>query len=325
MYGTLQDELVQTLSEIREAGLYKSELPITTPQGATSTSRAGESCSPSAATTTSASPTTRRSSRPRTTRSTAGATGWPRCASSAAPRRSTASSRSAWQRSSAPTTRSSSAPASTPTAASSRRCSARRTPSSPTSSTRLDHRRDPALQGAAAAPRATATWTSSRRGSRSAGARRRLIATDGVFSMDGYLARLDRICELAERHDALVMVDDSHAVGVVGPGGRGTPEHGVVERVDILTGTLGKAIGGERRLRLRPPRDHRAAPPARPALSLLEQPGAAGRRRQPAGARADRRLRRAARQLRENTARFRSGMTELGFEILPASTRSSRS
>src|SRR5437763_11813010 len=76
-------------------------------------------------------------------------------------------------------------------------------------------------------------------------ARYRLIATDGVFSMDGYLARLDEICELAERHDALVMVDDSHAVGVVGPGGRGTPEHhGVIERVDILTGTLGKAIGG---------------------------------------------------------------------------------
>src|SRR3982751_6678261 len=79
----------------------------------------------------------------------------------------------------------------------------------------------------------------------SADARYRLIATDGVFSMDGYLARLDRICDLAERHDALVMVDDSHAVGVVGPGGRGTPEHhDVVERVDILTGTLGKAIGG---------------------------------------------------------------------------------
>src|SRR5207244_13270526 len=77
--------------------------------------------------------------------------------------------------------------------------------------------------------------------------RRRLIATDGVFSMDGYLARLDRICDLAERYDALVMVDDSHAVGVVGPGGRGTPEHhGVVERVDILTGSLGKAIGGAR-------------------------------------------------------------------------------
>src|SRR5436305_883476 len=78
-----------------------------------------------------------------------------------------------------------------------------------------------------------------------ADARHRLIATDGVFSMDGYLAQLDRICELAERHDALVMVDDSHAVGVVGPGGRGTPEHfGVIDRVDILTGTLGKAIGG---------------------------------------------------------------------------------
>src|SRR5437868_3061543 len=76
-------------------------------------------------------------------------------------------------------------------------------------------------------------------------ARYRLIATDGVFSMDGYLARLDRICELAEQHGALVMVDDSHAVGVVGAEGRGTHEHhGVVERVDILTGTLGKAIGG---------------------------------------------------------------------------------
>ncbi|HEX3087503.1 MAG TPA: aminotransferase class I/II-fold pyridoxal phosphate-dependent enzyme, partial [Ilumatobacteraceae bacterium] len=72
--------------------------------------------------------------------------------------------------------------------------------------------------------------------------RYRLIATDGVFSMDGYLARLDSICELAERHGALVMVDDSHAVGVVGQGGRGTPEHHVVvERVDIITGTLGKA------------------------------------------------------------------------------------
>jgi glycine C-acetyltransferase len=78
-----------------------------------------------------------------------------------------------------------------------------------------------------------------------AGARRRLIATDGVFSMDGHLAPLDQICELAERHDALVMVDDSHGVGVVGPGGRGTPERfGVVERIDILTGTLGKALGG---------------------------------------------------------------------------------
>src|SRR5258707_5383744 len=77
------------------------------------------------------------------------------------------------------------------------------------------------------------------------GARHRLIATDGVFSMDGYLAELDRICDLAERHDALVMVDDSHAVGVVGPGGRGTHEHhAVMGRIDILTGTLGKAIGG---------------------------------------------------------------------------------
>src|SRR5260221_5683990 len=76
-------------------------------------------------------------------------------------------------------------------------------------------------------------------------ARRRLIATDGVFSMDGYVAPLRDICDLAERYDAMVMVDDSHAVGFVGPTGRGTPElHGVTDRVDIVTGTLGKALGG---------------------------------------------------------------------------------
>ena len=77
------------------------------------------------------------------------------------------------------------------------------------------------------------------------GARTRLIATDGVFSMDGYIAKLDGICDLAERYDALVMVDDSHATGFMGATGRGTPEHcGVAARVDILTGTLGKALGG---------------------------------------------------------------------------------
>ncbi len=79
----------------------------------------------------------------------------------------------------------------------------------------------------------------------SAGAHTRMIATDGVFSMDGHIADLAGICDLADRHGALVMVDDSHAVGFVGPNGRGTPElHGVTERVDILTGTLGKAMGG---------------------------------------------------------------------------------
>jgi glycine C-acetyltransferase len=78
-----------------------------------------------------------------------------------------------------------------------------------------------------------------------AGARVRLIATDGVFSMDGSIARLDQICDLAERHGALVMVDDSHATGFIGPRGRGTHElRGVMDRVDILTGTFGKALGG---------------------------------------------------------------------------------
>jgi glycine C-acetyltransferase len=150
-------------------------------------------------------------------------------------------------------------------------------------------------------------------------ARRRLIATDGVFSMDGYLAQLDRICELAERHDALVMVDDSHAVGVVGPGGRGTPEHHeVVERVDILTGTLGKAIGGASggyvsgrreivellRQRARPYLfSNSVAPPVVAAsIRALELIETSAELRD---------------SLRENTAHFRKRMTELGFDVLP--------
>lgn len=77
------------------------------------------------------------------------------------------------------------------------------------------------------------------------GARLRLIATDGVFSMDGALAKLDVICDLAERYDAMVMIDECHASGFLGPTGRGTHEHfGVIDRVDIVTGTLGKALGG---------------------------------------------------------------------------------
>jgi glycine C-acetyltransferase len=152
-----------------------------------------------------------------------------------------------------------------------------------------------------------------------AGARRRLIATDGVFSMDGYLAKLDRICDLAERHDALVMVDDSHAVGVVGPGGRGTPEHfGVRERIDVLTGTLGKAVGGASggyvagrreivellRQRARPYLfSNSLAPPvvaaSLAALDLIERSAE---------------LRDT---LRANTAHFRSRMEGLGFDVLP--------
>ena len=152
-----------------------------------------------------------------------------------------------------------------------------------------------------------------------AGARRRLIATDGVFSMDGYVARLDSICDLAERYDALVMVDDSHAVGFVGERGRGTPElHGVMERVDILTGTLGKALGGASggytsgraeivallRQRSRPYLfSNTLAPPIVAAsLKVLELLEGGGELRA---------------RLRANTARFRARMTELGFDVLP--------
>jgi len=153
----------------------------------------------------------------------------------------------------------------------------------------------------------------------SAGARRRLIATDGVFSMDGYVTPLGQICDLADRFGAMVMVDDSHAVGFVGAHGRGTPElHGVSDRVDIVTGTLGKALGGASggytsgrkevidllRQRSRPYLFSNSVAPAvvgasLKVLDLLESSG-------------DLRDR-----LRDSTAWFRQRMTALGFDLLP--------
>jgi glycine C-acetyltransferase len=151
------------------------------------------------------------------------------------------------------------------------------------------------------------------------GARRKLISTDGVFSMDGYVAPLKEICDLAERYNAMVMVDDSHAVGFIGPSGRGTPElHGVQDRVDIITGTLGKALGGASggytsarreiiellRQRSRPYLFSNTVAPAivgasLKALELLTQSD-------------DLRAR-----LRGNTKLFRERMSALGFDILP--------
>lgn len=153
----------------------------------------------------------------------------------------------------------------------------------------------------------------------SRGCRLRLIATDGVFSMDGDLARLDRIVELADRYDAVVMVDDSHATGVLGPNGRGTPAHfGVVDRVDIVTSTLGKSLGGAAggftsgraeivellRQRSRPYLFSNALPPviasaALRAVSLVAQGD-------------DLRAR-----LRDHAAFFRAQLAALGFRLVP--------
>jgi glycine C-acetyltransferase len=151
------------------------------------------------------------------------------------------------------------------------------------------------------------------------GARRRLIATDGVFSMDGSYANLNTICDLADKYNALVMVDDSHAVGFIGERGRGTPElAGVTDRVDIVTGTLGKALGGASggytsgrkeviemlRQRSRPYLFSNTLAPVITATSLtvldmLESTG-------------DLRT-----NLHENSKRFRAGMTKAGFDLVP--------
>lgn len=150
-------------------------------------------------------------------------------------------------------------------------------------------------------------------------ARFRLIATDGVFSMDGTIADLPAICDLAERYDALVMVDDCHATGFLGKRGAGTPDHhGVEGRVQLLTGTFGKALGGASggyvagpkplidllRQRARPYLFSNAVAPAICAASLraIDIAEAAGDRRQ---------------KLRDNAARFRAGMSRAGFDLVP--------
>jgi len=156
----------------------------------------------------------------------------------------------------------------------------------------------------------------------SAGDRYRIVVTDGVFSMDGYLAPLPEICELAERHDALVMVDDSHAVGFMGPNGRGSHEHhGVMGRIDAITGTLGKALGGAAggfvagpeslcdmlTQRSRPQLFSNALPPtvASSALASIRFLRAHPER---------------VAKLRENVRYFRERITEAGFKPLPGDT-----
>ena len=158
-----------------------------------------------------------------------------------------------------------------------------------------------------------------RRLKEASGARRRLIATDGVFSMDGYLADLPSICDLAERHDALVVVDDSHAVGFMGKSGRGTHEHhGVMDRVDILTGTLGKAMGGASGGYVSGPREvvELLRQRSRPYLfSNTIAPAVVG------GSLKAIELLTATTELRdrleENTTYFRAEMTTAGLDVLP--------
>jgi len=152
-----------------------------------------------------------------------------------------------------------------------------------------------------------------------ADARVKLIATDGVFSMDGVIARLGQICDLADRYGALVMVDDSHATGFVGAGGRGTPEYReVIGRIDILTSTLGKALGGAAggftaarkeivqwlRQRSRPYLFSNSVPPviAATTLRVLDLVESSDELRA---------------NLRRNTAHFREHMTAAGFTIVP--------
>jgi glycine C-acetyltransferase len=151
------------------------------------------------------------------------------------------------------------------------------------------------------------------------GARTRLIATDGVFSMDGFIANLRGICDLAERYDALVMVDDSHATGFMGATGRGTHEHcGIGARVDILTGTLGKALGGGSggyvaarreviewlRQRSRPYLFSNSIPPvvAAASLAVLDLLEGGSQLRE---------------QLFDNARFFRAGLTQAGFDLKP--------
>jgi len=151
------------------------------------------------------------------------------------------------------------------------------------------------------------------------GARFRMIATDGVFSMDGYIAPLREICDLAEKYHAMVMVDDSHAVGFVGETGRGSHEHaGVMGRVDLFTGTLGKALGGASggyisgakplvallRQRSRPYLFSNSLPPSIVAASLEALKILTASNELPE-------------RLRKNTAFFRKKAAELGLQILP--------
>jgi glycine C-acetyltransferase len=152
-----------------------------------------------------------------------------------------------------------------------------------------------------------------------ASCRFRMIATDGVFSMDGYLANLPEICALADKHKAIVMVDDSHAVGFMGPTGRGTPEHfGVADRIDILTGTLGKALGGASGgyTSGRKPLIDLLRQRSRPYLfsNTLAPPIAAASVRTLELLNESQSLRN---QLQENSRYFRSGMTAAGFRLLP--------
>ena len=322
MYGSVKDEIAATLQEIKDAGLYKNERELTSPQSAHVTTRKAEALN-FCANNYLGLANHPRSSRRRRRRSTSGASAWRRCASSAARRRCT--------------------PTSSDELATFLGTEATILYSScfdanggvfevlfgaedAIISDELNHASiidGIRLSKAMRYRYKNADMTDLRaqlEAAVAAGAKRKVVVTDGVFSMDGSFAPLDEICDLADEFGALVFVDDSHAVGFVGDGGRGTPElFGVMDRVDILTGTLGKALGGASGgyvashqevvdlLRQR----------SRPYLfSNSRRPGR--RRRLDGGARARRGLGRAARDAEAATRRCSPTlMTEAGFDLLP--------
>lgn len=322
MYGPMKDELSAKIAALKEEGLYKAEAPLTSPSRARSPSMMGARSLTCARIITSVWLIPRCSLRLPRRLSMNGDLGWPRCGLFVAPRPSTRSSSEPSPNSFTPMTPTTGTPffthpALTPTAVFS-------SPSRPDDaiiSDELNHAS--IIDGVRLCKAQRFRYRNQDMADLEAqlqaakDCRHIMIATDGVFSMDGFVAPLPQICDLAEKYGAMVMVDDSHAVGFVGEHGAGTPEQwGVRDRVDVLTGTLGKALGGASggytcshrevvemlRQNSRPYLFSNSLAPsiAGASLATLDLLKSSGD---------------LLTKLRENTEYFRSEMTRRGFEI----------